>query len=148
MAMLRFATFSLALCLLAGLAAAENKDSKESDNKQPVPTVTAALPGGADPSDYSSDKSEPTEPNQAYPYAMGPGFWPWSEYYGRFPHPVLGPVPYWGPLGWAHPLRQPYPVGSGNDYPSDKIDNFDENQETEKRTQTFQEMSEASRLDR
>uniref|UniRef100_A0A023FCM6 Putative secreted protein n=1 Tax=Amblyomma cajennense TaxID=34607 RepID=A0A023FCM6_AMBCJ len=121
MAMLRFATFSLALCLLAGLAAAENKDSKEPDSEQPLSKEPAQLPepNGPGSSDSEAGNYEPTHP---FPDGRNP--WAWPPYYGPGGYPVPAPFAYnaydsWGPYRWPRPLRSPYPFTSGFDYPSD-----------------------------
>uniref|UniRef100_A0A023FBW9 Putative secreted mucin n=1 Tax=Amblyomma cajennense TaxID=34607 RepID=A0A023FBW9_AMBCJ len=114
MAMLRFATFSLALCLLAGLATADNKDSKEPDTKLPASEESTTpseekISTDLDPTDPKAGDYESTE---QYPFPTWPSYWPWP-----------------GNFAWRNAFGNRYASGKVDDY---RYDDFVEKKDEER----------------
>ncbi|XP_077521932.1 uncharacterized protein LOC144133019 [Amblyomma americanum] len=120
MAMLRSATFSLALCLLACLATAEENESKGPDSEEKNPLESVPLPNRNGPVNYDY-KAGGYGPPPAYPFYGGPSPWSWP-YYGPVDYRGRAPVPYnyyggWGPQNLDRGFQRPYPGGNGDYYP-------------------------------
>uniref|UniRef100_A0A023FCP3 Putative secreted protein n=1 Tax=Amblyomma cajennense TaxID=34607 RepID=A0A023FCP3_AMBCJ len=131
MALLRFAAFSLALCILAGLATAKNldlevPDSKSSDPKKPDLDSEPDVGNGADISDPKENDAKEEDSNGPLAPPMYAEYWNGPLHrgprgYAPPPSPFYDPVYFWGPY------RTPffgYPRFGGSDdrYPSGPSD--------------------------
>uniref|UniRef100_A0A0C9RXA8 Putative secreted protein n=1 Tax=Amblyomma americanum TaxID=6943 RepID=A0A0C9RXA8_AMBAM len=137
MAMLRSATFSLALCLLASLATAEENDSKEPNPQQagsgesapslgsngpestdynagdPSPTGQHPFPGGPSPwypPFYYGSSAGDYKQTRQHPFPGGPSPWSSPLYYGPAPYP------YYGTDGYGYPFTNEYQRANPDDY--------------------------------
>uniref|UniRef100_A0A023FE46 Putative secreted protein n=1 Tax=Amblyomma cajennense TaxID=34607 RepID=A0A023FE46_AMBCJ len=136
MALLRFAAFSLALCVLAGLAAAKNLDSEVPDSESsdtnkltPNDKPDALTPPDIDdPKERDSKEDNPNGP-------MYPDYWSGPLYrgtpgYAWRPAPFYDPFYNWGPYGIAY-SGYPHFGGPGDRYPFASSDGSGETEEKE-----------------
>uniref|UniRef100_A0A023FCN4 Putative secreted protein n=1 Tax=Amblyomma cajennense TaxID=34607 RepID=A0A023FCN4_AMBCJ len=139
MALLRFAAFSLALCILAGLAAAKEKDSEvpdseSSDTNKPTPNGEPDVLTPPDIDDHKErDSKEDNHNGPMYPdYWSGPFYrgapsYPWRR------APVYDPFYNWGPYGPF--LGYPHYGGPGDRNPFGSSDESDDTEEKEEKDQ-------------
>uniref|UniRef100_A0A023FE60 Putative secreted protein n=1 Tax=Amblyomma cajennense TaxID=34607 RepID=A0A023FE60_AMBCJ len=134
MALLRFAAFSLAFCILAGLAAAKNldsdvPDSESSDTKKLTPNHkpdALTPPDIDDPKERDSKEDNPNGP-------MYPEYWSGPLYrgargYAPYSGPFYDPFYYWSPYGPSYPGYRRFD-GPGDGYPVGPSDESDETEE-------------------
>uniref|UniRef100_A0A0C9R5C7 Putative secreted protein n=1 Tax=Amblyomma americanum TaxID=6943 RepID=A0A0C9R5C7_AMBAM len=119
MAMLRSATFSLALCLLACLATAEENESKGPDSEQEKPLENPSKTNG--PVNFGEYKPGDYRPAPPYRFYGGPSRWQWPAYYGPAPYGGPAPDPYnfyygWGPQNLDRGFQRDYRDGNGDYY--------------------------------